>query len=168
MKLLSEEPRGKVYTKLIKYAINTSDVFMFFTCDYGDVKDYNKKMEDYLEKFMPLLIKTRHNGNKLTKWPGSISYDNTYERKFMFFRSDPCIIDFLLKPKRLYKWLNNDYPEDLCFYRNGQCWFATTAHEDLAYVITKSKDEIDMLKSMGIVFDIKDYDHEPSNFYEEY
>lgn len=168
MKFIDIEPNGQIYKKLIEYSIETCDTFMFFICNYEQIDNYREKMSCFLAMLKPLLKKTRHNGVKVTCWPGSKSWDNRFERDIMFYRSDKSAIETLLRPTGLYQWQYPDYPEDICFFRNGYCWLTTSAHEGLAYIITNDKSEYNKLESIGVVFKQKEYEDTPSIFFEEY
>lgn len=168
MRFIAEEPKDEIYVKLIQYAIQTCDVFMFVICNYYNLPDYNTKMNRFLERLNPLLLKTRHNGLKSTSWPGSESWDLRHERNIMFFKNDQSAIDTLLRPKSLFNWLYHDYPEDLCFFRNGQSWLTSSAHERMAYIIADAENEISTIESMGVIFGSKEYKNESFAFYEEY
>ncbi len=42
-------------------------------------------------------------------------------------------------------------PMDLCFYRDGYCLFAATAHEEMYYLYTDDKETVNELTQLGAV-----------------
>ena len=168
MRFIEKEPQNRVYERLLEYGLETCDTLMFFTCNYYCLKNYNGNMNKFLSSFLPLLKKSRHNEMQSTEWPGTVSADNRHERNIMFFKCDLSIKDLLVKPKRLYAWMYPDFPEDLCFFREGNCWLTSSAHEQFSYVITNDRHEFDILESMGIIFDSKEYKDVGYTFFEEY
>jgi len=59
--------------------------------------------------------------------------------------------DFLLESvDRLYKWNPPYLPEDICFWKNGQCHFKSITHEETAYINIKDKKEYEHVTKMGI------------------
>lgn len=166
---ITEEPTGKVYTSLIEYAIDTSDVFMCVACDYYAEESYAKNVLPFLDELQPYKIKTRNNAywSELEptydwskglpqiepfSWPGTETYDR-HKHDIYFYKSCPELKQIICKPGGLYKWVYSLYPEDPCFFRNGYCWFATTAHEEISYIYPRDEKEASILKSMGIKFD---------------
>ena len=46
--------------------------------------------------------------------------------------------------------IDNDIPEDICFYRNGKLWFATISHEKIAFAVDVTKADLTFFKENGI------------------
>lgn len=168
MRYLDEEPKDIVYAKLIEYAIETCDVFMFVTRNYNKDNEYMIKMDSFLHASKPYIKKIRHNGDVFTEWPPTKSLDNRIDRNIIFLRCDFNLKGMLLEPERLYSWQYPYYPEDLCFFRKGHCWLTSCAHEEFSFVITEDKSEYNYLESLGIKWDEEEFDDKRYAFYEEY
>ena len=181
-----ESISGKVYEALIKYAVKTSDAFMFMAHENSD---FNL----LLQELKPFLIKIRkpapkgtayfmegkefedfylmsdctdedinsyrkmidHEINICAKkgigWPGNIGQtDQRYD--IYLFKSDVKVLPILLKSEKLADWKAPQFPEDLCFFRNNECWLFTVSHEEILSFTLKSYDEYDLLKSIGVKF----------------
>lgn len=167
MRFIEKEPTDEVYKKLIEYSVETCDAFMFVTCNYDENGDYKSNMDRYSEKFLPLMVKNRTNGKIITEWPGTQSAIRK-QLSIMFFRCAPQLIDVLLMPEGLYRWRYPSFPEDLCFFRKGECWLTNCAHEQFSYIITKDDSEYKLLESMGIKFDEEEFEDKNFAFHEDY
>ncbi len=44
----------------------------------------------------------------------------------------------------------NNLPEDICFFRNGKLWFATVSHEQIAFTVDMTKQDINFFEQNGI------------------
>jgi len=47
---------------------------------------------------------------------------------------------------------SNNLPEDLCFYRNGEVWFWTITHEEMAFMESANKNDVEFLQMHDIKF----------------
>lgn len=48
----------------------------------------------------------------------------------------------------IFDWYYPNAPMDLCFYRDGYCWYESTGHEGDASIYTEDQEEIDDIKEM--------------------
>ena len=109
-----------------------------------------------LQTLKPYLVKERHN----PEWCGSYSdfngtklpkYRDNYIYDICFYHISKEVEDFLLESvDRLYKWNPPYLPEDICFWKNGQCHFKSITHEETAYINIKDKKEYEHVTKMGI------------------
>ena len=60
----------------------------------------------------------------------------------------------LLQMPNLFLAEEGDLPEDICFYRNGQIWFATISHEKLAFALDVTEEDVSFLKKNNIRFSV--------------
>lgn len=58
----------------------------------------------------------------------------------------------LMKATQIVDWNGSDYPEELCFYRNDDNWFAYIYHEGLLFIYNESKEDIDFLNKEGMEY----------------
>lgn len=56
----------------------------------------------------------------------------------------------LLQMPNIFLSVDNNTPEDLCFYRKDELWFATISHEKIAFIINATKEDISFFKKNGI------------------
>ena len=56
----------------------------------------------------------------------------------------------LLLMPNVFLPIDNDIPEDICFYRNGKLWFATISHEKIAFAVDVTKADLTFFKENGI------------------
>ena len=56
----------------------------------------------------------------------------------------------LLLMPNVFLPIDNDIPEDICFYRNGKLWFATISHEKIALAVDVTKADLTFFKENGI------------------
>ena len=50
----------------------------------------------------------------------------------------------------LFIQVNNNLPEDICFYRNGKLWFGTITHEKIAFIENITAEDIAFFRQCGI------------------
>ncbi len=113
---------------------------------------FHTKCMSFVEEFSPYLLKKISRNywpNTRVTWSGrkNITLPEVY-----FFRSEQRLESLLIAPKRLYAWKYPYYPDDLCFYREGKCWFSITAHEQYSYLWADSTDDIHFWKTLGLKF----------------
>ena len=77
----------------------------------------------------------------VTEWPGTRHINGRYNYRMVTYRIDSSVfnvMDTLEKVDTLWDWDYPEYPMDICFYRNGIAWFATSAHEhwNALYLLT--------------------------------
>ena len=56
----------------------------------------------------------------------------------------------LLQMPNIFLSVDNNMPEDICFYRKGKLWFATISHEKIAFMINVEKEDIVFFEENGI------------------
>jgi hypothetical protein len=84
-----------------------------------------------------------------------------------------CICDevksYLLEPKGIFNWKYPHFPDDLCFFKGGYCWFSTVAHEAYACAYLKSIKDIETFDGLGIEFKVVECNITNEQlFYEDY
>lgn len=141
------EPKGKIYEKLIEYAMQTTDAFMFVCCNYYNSKQYAQKAAKMRKQLAPLSIKRRHN----PKWPGTIINSDKYNYNICFYHSHSMAVPVLKEPGHSFGWIYPDFPEDLAFFRKGSCWMTTVAHEEMLWFTNETKEDVEFLKSLGLM-----------------
>ena len=67
----------------------------------------------------------------------------------VYFRAEMECFDWLIQVPGLYEWDYPYAPMDLCFYRDGYCWFSLTAHEQTACLYTDKEEELKELAALG-------------------
>ena len=93
-------------------------------------------------------------------------YCEPYDYIIRVYRADMAAEKILQKPKSLFDWNWPSYPMDLSFFKDGVCWFATTAHEKVACVYTEADALLEDLRKIGLVFKKETFETEP--FVEKY
>ncbi|MCO1604737.1 hypothetical protein [Desulfosporosinus nitroreducens] len=126
---------------------------------------YKERKKPFLLKLQPYLIKVRH---KPEEWPSTMCGDRSNKINFDINLYKVCreVRAHLLEPEGLFHWIYPYFPEDLCFFNDGYCWLSTSAHEGDAEIYTNNKDDVQVLKDLGLKFKYKD--KEIKMFYEEY
>ena len=77
------------------------------------------------------------------------------------YKSVPQAEIALTKVDAIYDWDYPKYPMDLCFYRDGYAWFATSSHECWNALYTNDISIIEELKTLGVsIFRDDDTDDE--------
>lgn len=135
---------------------------------YLDVGIFKQKTEPFLEKIKPFLINTR---NLPTEWPGKkVVFHTKYQSlDISVYKVCNDVREYLLEPKGIFNWKYPYFPDDLCFFKNGYCWFSTCAHEWYGCMFVDTYEDVEKLQNIGMVFNIQESDiTEESLFYEKY
>lgn len=157
------EPKDEIYEKLIDYALQTTDAFMFVCCNYYNGQKYSKKAAAMRKQLAPLSIKRRND----PKWPGTEIYSTKYKYLICFYHSDPNAAEVLKEPGRSFGWVYPEFPEDLAFFRNGKCWMTTVAHEEMLWFTGETQEDIAFLESIGLMEDAECFPDTNEPFVEE-
>lgn len=56
----------------------------------------------------------------------------------------------LLQMPNVFLPMDNNMPEDICFYRKGRLWFATVSHEQMAFMVGATAEDIAFFRGNGI------------------
>lgn len=147
---LEKDLSGEEYSQFLNYMLNKSDAFSLVYFKYNESEKVKKTVKQLKESLKPFVIYSRI-GNE---WPSMITLnENNHIHKIVLYRADFNAKNVLLKVKSLFSW---DYPEspmDLCFYRDGYGWFASSSHEQFSYIYTEDEQEISQLADLGINFE---------------
>ncbi|MFH1128882.1 MAG: stage III sporulation protein AH [Candidatus Omnitrophota bacterium] len=120
------EPKGDVYSSLLKFALTNCASFSLVWRDQLDFNDSAKNIEEDLK---PYLIKEEYT----SKWPGTEIFGS--KAKVRYYKINPETIKILEKISSLYSWFCPDRPEDLAIYlKSGECWLGSITHEKDAYI----------------------------------
>ena len=88
----------------------------------------------------------------IKKWPGTETKDN--HKVMNVYNSRKFRTTFINFPN-LFLPIENNLPEDICFYRGGKPWFATITHEKMAFMMTATKDDLNFLQQNKIGYHIE-------------
>ena len=118
------------YIDIIEYAGKFSDSFSLIT---SLSKPYTKippncTHDHILNLFEPYLINQKVG---IKEWPGTITRDN--HRVMNVYRSCKEARSILFELPNIFV-ISNGLPQDICFYRKDNVWFATVTHENMAYM----------------------------------
>ena len=132
------------YSKLIEYAMETSDAFMLVYFSYGKQKKYSFGVKQIKKALRPYRIKRRYD----TQWPSNISFDvrNTYVIEV--YRSNMEALNFLRIPGSLFSWMHPSFPEDIAFFNNSKCWLLTSAHERYFRVYFRNQEDDEFIRPL--------------------
>lgn len=170
---------GESYRGFVRYALERSDYFTFQMPNFEhyiiseknrhlvpdemieDIESLPSNIKDneffirYNEKTAPLL-------GIIKEQIVSDSYDMTYLDEIYNYGTKTYIVKisdvescygFLTAADSLFSWRADNFPEDICFFRDGKCWLKTVSHEKYAFVdvCDESKEEV---KQFGDVFSV--------------
>jgi hypothetical protein len=60
----------------------------------------------------------------------------------------------LKRAAQISDWNGNEFPEELCFYRDDEKWFTYIFHEKLLLVYKESKDDMEFLNKEHIEYNV--------------
>lgn len=135
------------YNQIIKYVSKNSDSFSIIS---NLNKPYSRKPPNFeheeITKTLEPFLKQYFVGIK--KWPGTITKDN--HKIMIIYRLCTESRKLLREMPNLFLPLENNLPEDICFFRNQNPWFITISHENTAFIEDATKEDILFLKENGI------------------
>lgn len=133
------------YYAFINYLLKKSDMFTFSVPNFGKyicpfaqerVVKYLDDGSDFLrykKKVMPRIKKIEDHQIKM--YCSEIYAGNTYdrEREIYVIKIDESLDRSFFENVGLFDWRYPDFPEDFCFYNNGQCIMELISHEKLCF-----------------------------------
>ena len=135
------------YCKFINYMVKNSDKFSLVYFKYSEnekVKSTAKEMGKLLKPYKIF----SYNGNQ---WPSTVTLnENNHIYKIYLYKVAPGVEEILTKPNNLFDWDYPNLPMDLCFYKDGYSWFASSSHEHYASIYLETKEEFSNLINLGI------------------
>ncbi|MUG68977.1 hypothetical protein GNP94_23775 [Paenibacillus campinasensis] len=129
-----EEPIGVTYKQLISLAFNICDEFILVKRDQIILNENGKTFIDELKPYIKEI-------RKQEEWPGTRLFGH-YADVYYFDCKDGLEEKLLTRVDRLYEWMQPELLEDLCFYKNGEEWLVTIAHENEGFIKTTERQEI--------------------------
>ena len=154
------------------------DIYSMFhktNVNYEDIIQQEQIIIDFLSKNSDYFSVTVIIKKPYSQMPPVFNYNvqlYPYAVKYIFEKKD-WLVDFLgqlkhqimvvcrcckgsrkelLQMKNLFLPVENDMPEDICFFRNGKLWFATISHEKIAFIINPTSEDIKFFKAQNIRF----------------
>ena len=120
------ELTGDLYQALIDYSRSCCTAFFLVVRDTCPI---NASCNDVIQRLSGFFIERRSS----SEWPGTVLYGHT--ATVYHYRLCLNSAEVLKNAVRgLYRWVQPDYPEDLCLLRNcGTPWLVSIAHEREAY-----------------------------------
>lgn len=139
--LINSFSSKEAYVSFINYAVTHSDYFSLVYFRYSEKDRVKKSIKEIHNKLQKHKVCVKRGG----RWPEVIvSPENKHVYKVVLYKSDTDVIPILSVVNSLQEWEFPQYPEELCFYRDGICWI-TTVH-----LYTDNNNEINYLSELGI------------------
>lgn len=131
-------------TKVLEYIFRRSDSFSIVT---DLVKPYSKippccKQDEWTTNLQQYLI-SQNVGAK--EWPGV--QNRNCHKVLSFYKACKQTKAIVQAWPNVFQACEFRLPEDICFYRDGTVWFATTSHERTADVLMLSREDADFFCS---------------------
>jgi len=137
MRIPLNEPEGENYRRLIQFAFNVCDTFLFIK---HSQLSYSQSFHKLVKKLEPDLICCKEQN----EWPGTISIPTAIVYYFHTSeRSKEIVVEIT---NSLFDWHAPNLPDDLCFLKGNKEWLINTAHERICDVVTENESEIEKLK----------------------
>lgn len=143
---ISDFNSKKLYEKFIEYMLLNSEYFSFIYFRYRENEKMKKRTRVIHDSLKNYKVKSKFT----YEWPGTVSFDENHFYKFVLYKSSLEVKDILCQVNRLMDWDYPIAPMDLCFYKDGYCWFSVTAHEEDFSLYTDDKAVIKDLQNMGV------------------
>ena len=137
------------YKEVLKYAIRYSDTFAVITelkRPYSKIPP-NCKHDEVMKNFEEYLVKQVV---RVREWPGTNT--SSLHKVMNVYKACRATRDALLELPNIFLALENNLPEDICFYRNEKLWIGTISHEKMAGMKNETKEDIAFLENQNIIF----------------
>lgn len=176
-----KEIKDLVYEKMIEYMFEKCDAVMFVSKKNGfgnrKIIQLEKTMELVKKELEKSFLKKRngahwvyskigYNELGISGYSDPPNFGDLFE--IYFYKLSKETKEYLLTNKKLYNWLNPNYPEDIAFFKNGSCWFYSVTHEETCEIYYETDNEYQELINLGIEFDEKYILPKDKRYYEEY
>ena len=131
-------------TEFLDHLFRKSDSFSIVT---DLVRPYSRippccKQDEWTVNLQPYLL-SQNVGAK--EWPGIQKRD--CHKVLSFYKACKQSKAIVQAWPNVFQACEGGLPEDICFYRDGMVWFATTSHERTADALRLSKEDIDFFVS---------------------
>ena len=135
------------YLMFVERCFFECDVFSFCLPVFGknEFTEYKNKIKPILNTFKSNLIyaeQTKCYLDQKTEHINEVYYYNTLGLSCEPFN----------QLESIYDWRYPNFPEDICFYKNGECWLQSIAHEHLCFIYDDSKEIKDYIKWLGFQY----------------
>lgn len=170
IEIYSKKIDKKIYYKLLAFLLKKCNIVAFAIPNYKTVfpfnnyktilTDYNRikfqlerdnqQYKEYIRNIDYLLKKI--DNQLIKKYIGNQYFDQlyAYEIETHIYNYNDDVIEIFKEVDGLYKWLYPNYPEDLYFFSNGKCYFASISHEKECCFFDDSEEIIDLVESLNL------------------
>lgn len=143
-KFLNYDILIKKEKEIVEYLIKNSD---FFSITAIIKKPYSQipPVFNYSEQFIPFVEKYIFDKQE---W----SIDFLGQRKHQIMVVCRCCKEssnVLAQMPNVFLPIENNAPEDICFYRNGKVWFATISHEKITFLQNPTEKDKNFFEAIG-------------------
>lgn len=108
---------------------------------YGD---YYDRMSYFIEYIKDAVVKTDSSFSYLGFHYGYLCETVVLDAK------NPKVREFLLSADSVFSWKYPDFPEDMCYFRNGRYWFRSVTNKNLIFFNNITEAEAEKLKQLGV------------------
>ncbi len=137
----------KIYHGFISYIGAFSDAFSLVYFLYNRNEKPSKTVRRIDKALRPYEICSR----EVLRWPGTETKNaNGHIYRLKVYQPTFDSLEALEIVDSLWDWNYPNYPMDLCFYRNGYAWFASSVHEHWNALYTDDLANINDLASVGL------------------
>lgn len=136
------------YVKFLNYMLLNSEIFSLVYFKYREDEPTKKSIKHIQELLKPFKLR----GERTAKWPGTETYDDKHIYKLVFYSSNQECLSVLSEVDNIFGWNYPIAPMDLCFYKDGYCWFSSISHEHMAFLYTDDDVHIRELQKIGAEF----------------
>lgn len=142
----------KIYDDYIYHMLSHSDFFSVVYYRLRKESPLNKYLKEYKKALRPYIL----HAENAHKWPNMETWDKRSVYRLAFYYADMKCYDILTRVNDIFEWDYPRAPMDLCFYKDGYCWFALTAHEYDAFVYTNNEKDIQELRELGVTVEFSE------------
>ena len=126
---LRYEAMAERHAEVLRYLFRTSEEFSFHTRRLKPFSETDQRLA-HDAALAPLSEEMTLRKSGMENWPGK--YGRDPHEAYVCYRASAQARDVVLSWPNPFEAVERGLPEDICFYRRGEVWFATVTHERLA------------------------------------
>ncbi len=140
---LSLKRMSEDYQQVLRYLVRRSDSFSLVM---HMIRPYTQNPNLCQETAFSQVLEPYLVRQVLNAWEWPCTKTNEKHLALNYYRCPREVAFLLTDLPCLFRWEYGVIPQDLCFYRDGGCWFSTVSHEEFAFILNPCKEDLDRMR----------------------
>ncbi|MBQ8574901.1 MAG: hypothetical protein IJ447_02510 [Clostridia bacterium] len=141
---------GETYKKIVEYLFTGSDVFTYTKMDTEKCIDEDDiKYAENVRKFENIIKGLSVKKIRTCNYGFTCGGENEI---YAVSLKNEALKSFIKNKKDISKWSYPNCVENIGFYKNNKCVFASVSHEDMYHLYVDSAEDVAYLEKIGVDF----------------